>query len=156
MYHNIWPKRGQIKELFHLFYPLTLTYPKKKLKMRFRLSGWEYDQLQNQEAELLLKTDGSYVIKYMLLQTSLQVMPMIFTVQWQKMTVFAFFICMNTQLTFIHTGGKKKNYNDGRHLGLELTDSQADYSAFSGHMTSGLHPVTLSKEWASGMLLIYT
>lgn len=111
---------GQIKELFHLFYPLTLTYPKKKFKMGVRLPGWEYDQLQHQEEVLLLKTDGSYVIKYMLLQTPLQVMPMIFTEQWQKkvFSVFAFFICMNTQLTFIHTGGKK-NY-DGCHGSVRI------------------------------------
>lgn len=31
-------------------------------------------------------------------------------------------------------------------LGLELTDAQADYSAFSGHMTSGPRP-TLLKGW---------
>lgn len=28
-------------------------------------------------------------------------------------------------------------------LGLELTDAQADYSAFSGHMTLGLHAMLL-------------
>lgn len=33
-------------------------------------------------------------------------------------------------------------------LGLELTDAKADYSAFSGHMTSGLYGDY------SGMLLI--
>lgn len=48
-----------------------------------------------------------------------------------------------TKLTFIHTPGKKMDIVV--QLGLELTDAQADYSAFSGHMTLGLHAMVIKR-----------
>lgn len=56
--------------------------------------------------------------------------------------VFGFITCTKNK-THIHTHTPGKKMDIVVQLGLELTDAQADYSAFSGHMTLGLHAMVI-------------
>lgn len=66
-----------------------------------------------------------------------------------------FFTCtkLQTSDSYRHQEKQTTNMDVMVQLGLELTDAKADYSAFSGHMTSELHAM-LFKGATSGMLLI--
>lgn len=68
--------------------------------------------------------------------------------------VVVFFTCTKPKAHIHrHQENQTTNMDVIVQLGLELTDAKADYSAFSGHMTSGLHAM-LFKGATSGMLLI--
>lgn len=69
--------------------------------------------------------------------------------------VFVFFTCTKPQTShsYRHQENQTTNMVVMVQLVLELTDAKADYSALSGHMTTGLHAM-LFKGATSGMLLI--
>lgn len=111
-------QQGQIKELFHLFYPLTLTYPKKEIK-NGGLSAWlRIWSASAPRSSAVIKNRWELCYKIYAITNSITG----YANDFHCASLFSLCILhLHEQTTHIHTHRrKKKNYNDGCHGSVRI------------------------------------